>query len=64
MDGSRCGTPKLRQVPLQHIRISVILVNKILIIINYTGSNRIFTHVNGGILPDYNRQQNNLLQNK
>ncbi|XP_027843860.2 uncharacterized protein LOC114124712 [Aphis gossypii] len=26
---------------------------------NY-GNNRIFTHVNGGILPDYNRQQNNM----
>ncbi|XP_060867498.1 uncharacterized protein LOC132942853 [Metopolophium dirhodum] len=29
---------------------------------NYA-NNRIFTHVNGGVLPDYNRQQNNLLQN-
>lgn len=34
------------------------------ILIRLTGNNRIFTHINGGILPDYNRQQNNLLQNK
>lgn len=33
-------------------------------LIRLTGNNRIFTHINGGILPDYNRQQNNLLQNK